>query len=141
MTVPGAQRSSRMRAFIWVGLGQAIAALGAIVGVRLVTQAFPPTSYGESALLMTVATLALQVVLLPLGAGTLRFFASARENDQLSAFTRAFVRTFGWVSVGLVLLGALVAVVAACLGHGAILPGLAALISYSLAAGWCSAID
>jgi len=72
--------------FFWVGLGQAAAALGGIVGVRLLTDALPPAVYGELALGMTVATLVQQTVLGPPVVASLRFFTSALASNQLRAF-------------------------------------------------------
>ena len=42
----------------WIVLGQAIAVLGALASVRLLTELLDPAAYGELALGMTVASLA-----------------------------------------------------------------------------------
>jgi len=72
--------------FFWIGLGQAAAALGGIVGVRLLTGVLPPAAYGELALGMTVAALVQQTVLLPLSNASLRFFSVSQETHQLRAY-------------------------------------------------------
>jgi O-antigen/teichoic acid export membrane protein len=77
------------REFLWVGLGQATAALGAIVGVRLITHCLTPTAYGELALGMTIATLSQQILLAPLSGASLRFFAPAQEAGQISSYISA----------------------------------------------------
>ena len=41
--------------FFWIGMGQVMAVLGAIVGVRWITQLLDPQCYGELALGLTVA--------------------------------------------------------------------------------------
>jgi len=76
------------REFFWIGLGQAVAAIAGIVGVRLLTGALSPSKYGELALGMTVATLANQVILAPLSGAFLRFFAPAQQVNQTSAYLR-----------------------------------------------------
>ena len=77
------------REFYWVGLGQAVAALGAIVGVRLITHRLTPVAYGELALGMTVATLSQQTLLAPLSGSSLRFFTPAQEAGQISSYLNA----------------------------------------------------
>jgi O-antigen/teichoic acid export membrane protein len=70
----------------WVGLGQLLAALGGIVGVRLLTHFLTPISYGELALGMTVVSLTQHIFTSPLAAVSLRFFAPARESNQLHIY-------------------------------------------------------
>jgi hypothetical protein len=53
----------------WVILGQAIAVLGSLVGVRLLRGLLEPAAYGERALGITVATLINQPVFISLSAG------------------------------------------------------------------------
>lgn len=78
--------------FFWVGLGQALATLGSLVGVRLLTGVLAPKVYGELALGLTLATLLNQVMLGPLSGAALRFFAPAREADELGPFLIALRR-------------------------------------------------
>lgn len=80
------------REFFWIGLGQALATLGSLVGVRLLTGVLSPDVYGELALGMTLATLVNQVVLGPLSGAALRFFAPAREASELDPFLAALRR-------------------------------------------------
>ena len=80
------------REFFWVGLGQTGAALGGIVGVRLLTHALPPAAYGELALGMTVALLAQQVVFSPLSGASLRFHAPAQHANELPAYLKGVKR-------------------------------------------------
>gem|GEM_PF-308795 len=80
------------REFFWVGLGQAATVLGAVVGVRILTGILTPQAYGELALGMTVATLATQTVLGPLGNAAMRFFAPAREAGALQSYLAAVKR-------------------------------------------------
>ncbi len=70
----------------WVLFGQASAIIGALVGVRLLTELLDPGSYGELALAMTAVTLIHQTVLGPLGNGVVRFYAPAEEKSDLAAY-------------------------------------------------------
>ena len=76
----------------WIVLGQALAVLGPLVGMRLITELLTPASYGELALGMTVATLVNQTMLGPLGNGVTRFYGPAQELNDLAAYIRAVRR-------------------------------------------------
>jgi len=76
----------------WVVVGQAAAVLGAIVGVKLLTDALPPQVYGELALAMTAATLVNQVTLWPLSNAFLRFYAPAEEAGEQGSYLAAVGR-------------------------------------------------
>ncbi len=144
LSVPGQQtsrRAKRARELMWVASGQGAAALGAVVGVRMLTRVFPPSSYGESALLMTGATLILQLILLPLGGGVLRFFAPAQQERQVGAFVRAVLRIFSLASAGVLVLALAVAVVFWGLNWTHRLAGLGVLLAYALVFGWSVALD
>jgi len=127
--------------FLWVGAGQIAAVAGGLVGIRLLTQALSPASYGELALAMTVATLAQQVVLGPAAGALLRFFAPAHEAKQLRAYFRGSRRL---VAEGTCLVFALAVLSALALllsGRTQWLTLLAAAFLYSLLSGYCSALD
>lgn len=66
-----------------------MAVLGALIGVRLLTELLDPSSYGELALGMTVATLVNQAILGPLGVGITRFYAPAFEQNELGDYIKA----------------------------------------------------
>lgn len=72
----------------WVGLGQGVAALGGLAGVRLLTGFMNPVSYGELALALTIVLLSQQVVG-PISQAFMRFFAPMQEANKLTAFFRA----------------------------------------------------
>jgi len=74
--------------FFWIILGQAFSMAGAIIGVRILTEFLPPKIYGELALGITITTFVGQIVMGPLGAGPGRFFAAARENNELGSFLK-----------------------------------------------------
>ncbi|MEM7031233.1 MAG: oligosaccharide flippase family protein [Chloroflexota bacterium] len=78
---------------VWIALGQILTALGAIIGVRLLTDVLPPAGYGELALSMTAITLVQQTIVAPfVTQSSLRYFAPALEVKQLSAYLVAVRR-------------------------------------------------
>jgi O-antigen/teichoic acid export membrane protein len=90
----------------WVVLGQAIAILGSLVGIRILTGLMDPAVYGELALCITVATLISQAVLGPLGNGAIRFYAPAVEQGDFRGYLNA-VRRLVLLSTGGIILVAL----------------------------------
>ncbi|MEM7063178.1 MAG: oligosaccharide flippase family protein [Cyanobacteria bacterium P01_B01_bin.77] len=70
----------------WIGLGSALVILGALVGVRLLTEVLSPTAYGELALGMTITTLVNQISMGPLSSGAMRFYAPAVEKNEFSSY-------------------------------------------------------
>lgn len=86
-------RSARFRRLskegLWIVLGQTIAVLGSLGGVRLLTELLSPVEYGELALGMTVAMLVNQTVFGPLGNGITRFYAPAVEQGDLDSYLNA----------------------------------------------------
>ena len=92
----------------WVAFGQLAAVLGALVGVRLLTELLDPASYGELALGMTLATLIHQCIFGPLGNGIVRFWSPAQEANDLSGYLSVvrnmLVRATGLVIALVVLL-------------------------------------
>jgi O-antigen/teichoic acid export membrane protein len=78
--------------FVWIALGQAVAVVGALLSVRLLTELLAPAVYGELALATTLATLINQTLLGPLGNGVIRFYAPAMEQGDLSGYFNAVRR-------------------------------------------------
>ena len=68
----------------WVIVGQAVALIGGIVGVKLLTRYLGTKGYGELALGLTVAMLFNQVLFGPISQSLYRFFSVFRERKQLS---------------------------------------------------------
>lgn len=94
----------------WIVLGQAAAVVGALVGVRLLTELLDPAAYGELALGMTIATLVSTTIIGPLGSGVPRFYALAVERGDLGSFLSA-VRRLLLLATGMILLLILLAMV------------------------------
>jgi O-antigen/teichoic acid export membrane protein len=129
------------RELIWISLGQGLAVLGALVGVRLLTSVLTPDIYGQLALAMTLALLVNQVLLGPLSGAALRFYAPAHEKGELSAFLAALRRLLTNAS-GLVLLTASIISVALLLAGQISLFWLAvATFSFALLSGLNSILD
>lgn len=87
----------------WIILGQAAAVVGAVVGVRLLTELLDPSAYGELALGMTVASLVSQTVFGPLSNGIARFYAQAVEQSDLGSYQNA-VRRMVLLATGIIIL-------------------------------------
>lgn len=94
----------------WIVLGQAIAVLGSLVGVRLLTELLDPAAYGELALGMTFSTLVNLILFGPLGSGVTRFYAPAVERSDLGGYLNAVRRLVLWVT-GIIVLINLFAIV------------------------------
>ncbi len=126
---------------IWIVIGQALAALGGIIGVRLLTGVLNPVIYGQLALAMTIITLIQYTLLSPLGATFTRFFAPSREMLQLPGFLRGAQRMLGEVTS--VILGAAVITGLVMLIRGQIdwLGLLIAGTAFSLFSGYSIAMD
>ncbi len=73
----------------WVGLGQGVAALGGLVGVRALTGVLTPHVYGEVALALSVASLGQLVAWSPITGAVLRYFSPALESRRLRAYLQA----------------------------------------------------
>lgn len=88
--------------FGWILLGQGMAVLGGLVGVRLLTEFLAPVEYGKLALGMTIALLVNQLVFGPLSNGATRFFAPAREAGDLASYLAQIKRSMVLASVAVV---------------------------------------
>ena len=103
-----AKRVARVgREVVWVGLGQGLSALGALVGVRLLTGVLDPEQYGELALGISVAAFVQMTFLQPLYEASLRFFSIAAETREMPAFL-ASVRRVSLFVTGVLFVGFLV---------------------------------
>jgi O-antigen/teichoic acid export membrane protein len=111
----------------WVVLGQALAVVGSLVGVRVLTEFLNPASFGELALGLTLAALVNQTVLGPLGAGVLRFYAPAVERGDLDGYLKSVLRLV-LSATGIIVLAILLTV------SGLLFTGPAEWISIAIAA-------
>lgn len=127
--------------FFWVGFGQGLAALGGVVGVRLMTNVLNPTSYGELALGMTVTTLIQQLALGPLSGAFLRFFAPAQEANQISGYLQGVQVLLGQVTIILLAVGSLSSVGLWAFGHVEWIALALAALMFSLFSGYNAALN
>ena len=81
----------------WIALGQAMATIGAFVGVRLMTGFLDPKIYGELALGMTLSNLSSQFLWGPLGSAFSRFFAPNQEAGKIDVYLRSTFILSKWV--------------------------------------------
>ncbi len=72
-----------------VGLGQVVATLGGLLGVRLLTNMMTPSSYGELALGLTFLTLIQQLIMGPITNGFARYFVIAQEKEDVKSYLKA----------------------------------------------------
>jgi O-antigen/teichoic acid export membrane protein len=70
----------------WIVFGQVATVVGALAGVRLLTELLDPSAYGELGLGMTAGALINQVILGPLSNGATRFYSSAIEQRDVSGY-------------------------------------------------------
>jgi O-antigen/teichoic acid export membrane protein len=89
---------------IIVGIGQALAALGGIVGVRLMTGVVSPDIYGQISLAITIVTLSNQILIGPFSASLSRYFAFAQEKDELHSYIGSGLKLTVWITLGICLL-------------------------------------
>ena len=89
----------------WIVAGQAVAVIGSLIGVRLLSQLLPPGQYGELALGLTIASFINLVAFGPLNNGVARFFAAAREEGELSSYIKAITTLVGGAALVVVIVG------------------------------------
>ena len=126
----------------WVVTGQILTAVGALVGVRLLTTLLAPSEYGRLALALALAAVAQQVVFGPLAAAILRFYASAREAGELPAYGSAARRLLHTRALALMAAG-IPLIAAASAAHSGPLDGvlLLAALAFATVTGYGSAAD
>src|SRR5579872_880916 len=129
------------REFSWVVAGQAAGTLGALVGVRLLTQALKPAAYGEIGLGLTLVTLSQQIVFGPLCSATLRSFAPAAERNELTRFFGATKLLFQSAIGALVGMIALLGLVLVWSNNARWLPLLLLVGFLSVLSGYNSMLD
>lgn len=93
----------------WVAGGQALTALGTLLGVRLLTQYLPPAQYGVVSLALGMSVLAGNLVASPLTQAAIHFYpqyGGERLHELRSALLRGFRRFVPWVAVAALIGGA-----------------------------------
>lgn len=90
---------------IWVIIGQVVALIGGVIGVRLLTGYLGPAAYGELALGVTIAGFLGQILFGPLGQSLGRFFAAFKEQARLKAVFGSLKIILSWSCTAIILLG------------------------------------
>lgn len=88
----------------WIVVGQLAAVLGALVGIRVLTELMSPEIYGQLALGTTLALMTGQAFMGPLTAGASRFFASASEVGELKPYILGISRLLWIITIATLLL-------------------------------------
>lgn len=92
---------------VWVGIGQALVAIGTLVGIRLLTDALSASVYGELALGMTFTMLVSKTIFGPISGAAIRYFSPAKEKGELTSFLlalrRLMVKGTTVISLGIVI--------------------------------------
>lgn len=72
---------------IWIIVGQLGVMIAGVLGIKLLTQALPPTEFGRFALANTFILLISTNLFGPVGQGLMRFWSIADERKELSDFS------------------------------------------------------
>jgi len=115
--------------------------LGAVVGVRLLTELLPPKTYGELTLGMTVATLLNQVVFGPISNGASRFYSVAQEAGSIPTYLLAVKRLARDATLWTLAAAVTVAGTLFLTGHGRWVGLLLAALVFALFAGYNGILD
>jgi O-antigen/teichoic acid export membrane protein len=135
------QKRAILGEFSWVIVGQAASVLGAIVGVRLLTEWLPPRVYGELALATTGGMLVNYILLGPLAHAYSRFYAPAAEAEELGPYFNSVARITVLVGIVLTCFSLLAVVGFVSLGYGTWISLLVATIVFAIAFGCNSIMD
>lgn len=98
-----------------MALGQSLAFLGGLVGIKVLTNVMAPENYGELALGLTLAGVINLFIFGPLGQVVMRFYSVCRERDNAAGYTRVLTRMHGQA---VLLLAALALPLALVVGMG-----------------------
>lgn len=109
----------------WVLVGQALSALGTLVGLRLITEVVPPSVYGTVALAVGIVALAQGLAAVPLMQAVLRFYPDFDSAGDRVLLRRALLQSLRVPVVGSLLV--LVAVLSVWAWQTATPLGLGAL--------------
>ena len=64
----------------WIAMGQGLAIVGTLLGIRALTELAPPQVYGTVTLLVGISALGLSTLYGPIMQAVLRYFASASPH-------------------------------------------------------------
>lgn len=126
---------------VWLGLGRALAALGAIASIRILTDVLPPAAYGDLMLGMSGAMLAQALLFSPISTTLQRFYSASLENDTGGGYWRAAVHAIKWTTGLVILAGLVLASVLAATDHLAWAPLIVAATLFAVCSGFGGIFD
>jgi O-antigen/teichoic acid export membrane protein len=104
----------------WVAAGQALSALGTVVGLRILTQFLEPATFGVVTLSLGAAALALGLACTPLTQAAMYFYPSLAARGEAAnlagALRRGLARTGRWLLAA----GAIIALLYVSVGGGSL---------------------
>lgn len=122
----------------WIAVGQGVAVIGALFGIRILSEMMTPSEYGLLALGMTLATFSGQALFGPLCAGAGRFYALAQEARELKLYLKGVRKLVLFVSGIILLMAVGITVVAGLAGMEYWLPLIIATLIFSIVSGFNS---
>lgn len=122
--------------FIWISLGEATSVAASLIGLRLLTNYLSPATFGEIALILTLATLVNQLLFGPLAGATLRFLSPAQEGGNIRAYLEATRRLTTQVTLIVAAFTAVFAIGLLLFGHTDWLFYLVTAVLYALFTGY-----
>lgn len=98
--------SRKLSDVLWIGGAQIAAALGTLIGVRILTQVLPPGPYGVVSLALGIATLVTTLMAAPLTQAAMHYYpalvAQGSAGTLRVALRRGFLRMAPWVMLAAV---------------------------------------
>ncbi len=119
-------------------MGQGVAVLGALLGIRILSEMMPPSEYGLLALGMTLATVSSQVLFGPICAGMARFYVLAQEAREVRLYLKGVRKLVLFASGGILLIAVGAIIVAGLTGLAQWLPLIIAALTFSAVSGYNS---
>ena len=120
----------------WIATGQLAAVLGALVGIRVLTELMSPYVYGQLALGMTVALIAGQALIGPLSAGASRFYASASEVGELKPYITGIRKLLRIITLSILLLTVVIVISAFASDYKSWIPLIIVAVIFALFTGY-----
>lgn len=126
---------------VWLGVGRALAALGAIASIRILTDVLPPAAYGDLMLGMSGAMLAQALLFSPISTTLQRFYSASQENQTGGGYWRAAVFAINLTNGLVLLVGLALALALTATGHQDWGPLVAAATIFAVCGGFAGIFD
>ena len=122
----------------WIAVGQGVAVLGALFGIRILSEMMTPSEYGLLALGLTLSTFSSQLLFGPLCAGSARFYTPAHETGELNSYLKGIHKLVLLGSGVILLLATGIIAITAWLGMKYWTALIVAALIFSIIAGYNS---